>query len=89
VAQADLDTVAACASAAINSPAHATMPADFAAAHNKRYPLSQPPPRAPKALPSAPPMPSTVTVPALAHPSAFHHEFTNQVRDGMQPNSPH
>ena len=43
--QSDLDTVAACASAAIDNPKQALMPADYAAAKvpPKKYPMSQPP----------------------------------------------
>lgn len=60
--QSDLDTVAACASAAIDTPKQALMPADYAAAQvpPKKYPLSQPPPIEPKPLPGTP---AVVTVP--------------------------
>jgi hypothetical protein len=51
--QSDLDTVAACASAAIDSPKDAAMPADYATAHGRRYPLGQVPTPAPKAQPGA------------------------------------
>ncbi len=62
--QTDLDTVAACASAAINNPNSAVMPADFATAHGKKYPLSQPPPKAPKAKSAAPaPTPAAPPIP--------------------------
>jgi len=50
--QNDLDTLAACASAAINSPVHALLPAGYAAASAppKQYPSSQPPPVGPRPL---------------------------------------
>lgn len=53
--QIDLDTVAACASAAINSPIHALMPADYATAQVplRQYPSSQPL-IGPKPLPGVP-----------------------------------
>ncbi|SPE26908.1 conserved hypothetical protein [Acidobacteriia bacterium SbA2] len=51
--QADLDTIAACASAAIDSPKDAVMPADYAAAHSKKYPAAQLPTPAPKPKPGA------------------------------------
>lgn len=52
--QIDLDTVAACASAAIDSPKDAAMPADYAAAHGRTYPSGQVPTPAPKPKPGAP-----------------------------------
>jgi hypothetical protein len=51
--QSDLDTVAACASAAIDSPKDAPMPADYATAKGRRYPLGQVPTPAPKPKPGA------------------------------------
>ena len=54
--QIDLETVKHCASAAIDSPKQATMPAEYAAAQvpPKEYPLSQPALVGPKPLPGAP-----------------------------------
>ncbi|MBO0793652.1 MAG: hypothetical protein J2P36_22240, partial [Ktedonobacteraceae bacterium] len=51
--QMDLDTVAACASIAINHPEQAKMPADYAAAQvpPRKYPSSQPLPVGPKPKP--------------------------------------
>lgn len=62
--QSDLDTVAACASAAMDTPKQALMPADYAAAQvpSKKYPLSQPPPVGPK------PLPGTLAVPQVQIP---------------------
>lgn len=54
--QSDLDTVAACASAAMDSPKDAVMPADYATAQGRRYPLGQVPTPAPKAKPGAAPV---------------------------------
>jgi hypothetical protein len=49
--QTDLDTIAACASNAIDAPSGAPLPADFAKAHNSKYRASQPLPKGPKAIP--------------------------------------
>ena len=49
--QTDLDTVAGCASAAIDDPASALMPADYAAAHGTAYPAGQLPSVLPKPFP--------------------------------------
>lgn len=57
-AQTDLDTVAACASAATDSTKSAVMPKDYAAANGKSYPLYQPLTSPPKARPNAPPVPA-------------------------------
>jgi hypothetical protein len=53
----DLDTVARCASAAINSPTHALMPTEYAVAQTppKAYPSSLPLPIGPKPKPGAVP----------------------------------
>jgi hypothetical protein len=58
----DLDTVARCASAAINSPMHALMPTEYAVAQSppKTYPSSLPLPIGPKALPGQPAEPPKV-----------------------------
>jgi hypothetical protein len=49
--QSDLDTVARCASAAIDDPASALMPADYAAKQGLRYPAGQLPAVLPKPFP--------------------------------------
>jgi hypothetical protein len=49
--ETDLDTIAACASNAINHPEGAPMPADFAATRGGKYRASAPLPKAPTALP--------------------------------------
>lgn len=54
----DLDTIARCASAAMNDPTKATMPADFAISQGKSYPLSRPVPDGPKARADSPPLPA-------------------------------
>jgi hypothetical protein len=66
--QIDLDTVASCASAAIDDPAHAVMPAGYAATQSppRTYPSSLPLPKGPKALPGVSPgPPEMVTVPNM------------------------
>src|SRR5262249_37337459 len=57
--QTDLGTLAAAASSTIDNPKEATMPADFATARGKKYPMSLPLPVAPTPLPgaTAPPPP--------------------------------
>ncbi len=47
--QTDLDTIAACASAAINHPGSALMPKDFAAARGEAFPVATPPTPLPQA----------------------------------------
>jgi hypothetical protein len=49
--QTDLDTVAGCASAAINDPASAAMPADYAVKQSISYPAGQMPATLPKPFP--------------------------------------
>jgi hypothetical protein len=51
--QTDLDTVAGCASAAINDPASALMPADYAQRQGIAYPASQMPAVLPKPFPGS------------------------------------
>jgi len=64
--QTDLDTIAACASHAINHPGDVKMPADFAATLPAgSYPLSRPLPPAPKAKGGEAPRPTPVIVPNL------------------------
>jgi hypothetical protein len=63
--QSDLDTVASCASEAINNPRLATMPSDFAATLGKKYPISLPGPIGPKARPGTPlTLPDTTSAPS-------------------------
>jgi hypothetical protein len=52
--QTDLDTIASCASATMNNPAKASMPADFALSLGSHYPLSRPMPTAPTSKGPAP-----------------------------------
>lgn len=54
--QTDLDTIARCASAAIDTPESAAMPADYAAQHQITYPAGQMPSVQPKPLPGGPAM---------------------------------
>jgi hypothetical protein len=58
--QTDLDTIAACASAAINDPGAARMPAEFS---GNRYPTASMPSPLPRALPGAPPPPEQPATP--------------------------
>ena len=69
--QKDLDTLAACASTAMNDPQAAKMPADFATGLGRTYPSSLPLPKAPKPLPAPAAAPSTVVVPDFTRYSAF------------------
>jgi hypothetical protein len=71
--QTDLDTIASCASHAINHPGDAKMPADFASGIPAgTYPLSLPMPRGPKAK-GQPPAPTPIQIPV---PDLLGREFS-------------